>query len=101
MPFFKKKQEAKKERREQGGRPNKGSHHHTHPVSAKGTHADEIEQLKLRITLYRRIIERYREIIEKAETKTVTELRGLIVPKDAAVAKMCEEILEEFRPYIY
>ncbi|RLG19978.1 hypothetical protein DRN67_01205 [Candidatus Micrarchaeota archaeon] len=59
------------------------------------------EELRRKIALYRRIIERYREIIEKAETKTVTELRSLIVPNDPVIIKLKDEILEEFRPYIF
>ncbi|VVC03323.1 Uncharacterised protein [Candidatus Burarchaeum australiense] len=114
MPFGKKK--AGKGKEEAGGRKAGGAEatgsaaiaaRAAQAASAAQTAPEpseaevELGTLRRRVALYRRILERYREMIEKAETKTVTELRTLIVPDDPEVVKLRDEILEAFRPYIY
>ena len=98
MPFMKKKAGAA-ERAGAGkkaGEAPKEAHE-----NARAAEENEIDALRRKVALYRRVIERYRDMIEKAETKTVTELRSLIVPDDPDVVKLRDEILEDFRPYIY
>jgi len=100
IPFVKKKGKKDKEAKGVGKADSADG-----SKKAEGTETpseiSEEEECKQRVALYRRIIERYREMIEKSETKTVTELRSLIVPKDAAVVKLRDGLLKEFRPYIF
>ncbi|MDO8340123.1 MAG: hypothetical protein Q7T16_05715 [Candidatus Burarchaeum sp.] len=100
MPFMKKKGEA--ERAKEGKRAKEQAGEAPwKEASTPAPEESEIDALRRKVALYRRVIERYRDMIEKAETKTVTELRSLIVPEDPEVVKLRDEILEEFRPYIY
>lgn len=57
------------------------------------------EEIKLR--LYRLIIDRYRDKIEEYETKSVSELKSLIQPRDEKVLQLRESISDEFHPYVY
>jgi hypothetical protein len=57
------------------------------------------EELKLR--LYRLIIDRYRDKIEEYETKSVSDLKLLILPRDPKIAEMHESLVEDFHPYVY
>lgn len=104
MPFPRKK-EAKEGGVERGKAPSAGKGERkaavAHPTAKSASASPEIEALRRKIAVYRRIIERYREMIEKSETKTLTELRSLVKPKDAAVLKIRDEITDEFRPYFY
>jgi len=61
---------------------------------------ESVEALKRRLLLYRRIIERYREVIEQAEAKSAAELKNLVSPGDEAVLAVKERIASAFRPYI-
>ncbi len=61
----------------------------------------ELEAMKRRLALHRKIIERYRDIIETSEDKSVTELRSLINPENSAVAGVRDLINSKFRPYLY
>ncbi|MEM2974707.1 MAG: hypothetical protein QW112_03760, partial [Candidatus Micrarchaeia archaeon] len=54
-----------------------------------------------RIKLYEIIIERYRDYIEKSETKTIADLKLLVRPNDEVIQKKKEDIIECMRPYIY
>ncbi len=76
----------------------------THASSASDASAEQAaepsdEELKLR--LYRLIIDRYRDKIEEYETKSVSDLKLLIQPRDAKIAEMHESIIEDFHPYVY
>ncbi|MCX8197302.1 MAG: hypothetical protein N3G80_03240 [Candidatus Micrarchaeota archaeon] len=57
------------------------------------------EQLKLK--LYKLIIDRYKEQIEKYETKTVSELKAMVLPYDKTVEQIRETLLSDFHPYIF
>jgi hypothetical protein len=57
------------------------------------------DETKLR--LYKLIIDRYRDKIEEYETKSVSELKSLILPYDAKITEMRESITEGFHPYVY
>jgi len=62
---------------------------------------DELRTLQDRLRIYELIIERYRDYIEKSETKTIADLKSLISPNDEHVQKKKDELVETIRPYIY
>jgi len=66
------------------------------PSAAPAEPSDE-----LRLKLFRLIIDRYREEIEEHENKTVSDLKGMILPHDPIIVKTRDSLLESFRPYIY
>ncbi|MFA6214480.1 MAG: hypothetical protein WC717_04355 [Candidatus Micrarchaeia archaeon] len=55
----------------------------------------------LRLKLCRLIIDRYRQDIEEHESKTVADLKGMVLPHDPIIVKTRDSLLESFRPYIY
>ena len=57
--------------------------------------------VELRLKLFRLIIERYRDDIEAHENKTVSDLKGMVLPHDPIITKTRDSLLEGFRPYIY
>lgn len=61
----------------------------------------EVVDYKLQASIYRTIIERYRNEIEANEYKTIPQLRTLINPNNPAIQKIKNKILDEFHPYIY
>ena len=63
--------------------------------------AEECGTLRLRLALYKRIIERYKELIETSEFKSIPELRSLVTPDDKTVIQVRDGLIAEFRPYIY
>jgi hypothetical protein len=74
----------------------------TSPDSAAPGKPDEQHETdKKRLSVLRKIIERYRDLIETGETKTVPDLRNLIDPKNKAIMQIRERILGAFHPYIY
>ena len=56
---------------------------------------------ELRLRLYKLIIERYRDEIEEHENKSVSDLKGMILPHDPIIVKTRDSLLDGFRPYIY
>ncbi|MFA6328312.1 MAG: hypothetical protein WCY41_02620 [Candidatus Micrarchaeia archaeon] len=56
---------------------------------------------ELRVKLYKLIIDRYREDIEEHENKSVSDLKGMVLPHDPIITKTRDSLLEGFRPYIY
>ena len=56
---------------------------------------------ELRLKLFRLIIERYRGDVEEHENKSVSDLKGMILPHDPIITKTRDSLLESFRPYIY
>lgn len=54
-----------------------------------------------RMGLLRIIIERYREEIELHESKSVTDLKGMVQPHSAEIISMRDSILSSFRPYVF
>ncbi|MCX8197681.1 MAG: hypothetical protein N3F07_00590 [Candidatus Micrarchaeota archaeon] len=69
------------------------------PSSPPASSPPSDDELKLR--LCRLIIERYREKIEESETKSVSDLKSMVNPKDACVVELKEAITESFHPYVY
>ncbi|MCX8174703.1 MAG: hypothetical protein N3E51_00655 [Candidatus Micrarchaeota archaeon] len=61
----------------------------------------EVSEQELRLRLYKLIIERYRDMIEDCERKTVTDLKGLIAPNSEPIAKIRDSIISDFHPYIF
>jgi hypothetical protein len=56
---------------------------------------------ELRLKLYKLIIDRYRDMIEQSETRSVTDLKAMIVPHHEKLAELRESIAENFHPYVY
>jgi len=53
------------------------------------------------IKLYRLIIDRYRDIIEERETKSVLDLQRMVQPREESVLKIRDSLIEGFHPYVY
>ena len=62
---------------------------------------DEIRSLQDRVRLLEMVINRYRELIEEKEKKSISDLKLLVRPNDETVQKKKEEIIAGVRPYIY
>ena len=88
LPFMKRRGELKPEPAPPPSEPPKGEE-------------SELEVMKRRLALHRRIIERYRDVIETQEDKSVTELRTLVSPDNPAVVSVRDSIAAKFRPYLY
>lgn len=71
------------------------------PSPSPPAEGGELEALRMRVALYKKIIERYREVIETSEDKSVTELRSLVNSDNPAIVSIRDSILEKFRPYLY
>ncbi|MCX6773285.1 MAG: hypothetical protein NTV88_05985, partial [Candidatus Micrarchaeota archaeon] len=56
---------------------------------------------ELRLKLYKLIIDRYRDMIEQGETRSVTDLKAMIVPHHEKLLELRESITENFHPYVY
>jgi hypothetical protein len=61
----------------------------------------ELEASRRRESIYRKIVERYRELIEAAESKSIPELRSLVKPQSSSVLEVREKITREFSQYSY
>jgi hypothetical protein len=61
----------------------------------------ELEVCKRRESMYRKIVERYRELIEAAESKSIPELRSLVKPQSSSIVEVKEKITREFSQYNY
>ncbi len=57
--------------------------------------------MKRRELIYKKIIERYRELIEAGESKSIPELRSLVKPQSSAVIELRDKLTREFKPYDY
>lgn len=68
------------------------------PVSAPKAEPTDDE---LRLQLYRLIIDRYRDKIEEYETKSVSDIKSLVSPRDPQISELHESITEDFHPYVY
>jgi len=68
------------------------------PASGKPNPPSD-EEMKVR--LYKLIIDRYRDKIEEYETKSVSDLKGLVQPKNATIAEIRDSVAEGFHPYVY
>jgi len=61
----------------------------------------ELNMLKDKLKAYEKIIERYRQLIEREESKTVADLKSMVKPNDETIARIRNEITEKMRPYIF
>ncbi len=59
------------------------------------------EDDELRLSLYKLIIDRYRDKIEEYETRTVVDLKGMIQPHNEKIKEILDSIKEDFHPYVY
>src|SRR3989338_562492 len=72
-------------------------------VSSAPAAASQPEQSddELRLKLYKLIIERYREMIEQGESRSVADLKAMIDPHHEKLKEIRETITEGFHPYVY
>ena len=56
---------------------------------------------ELRLKLYKLIIDRYRDMIEQGETRSVTDLKAMIMPHHEKIVELRESITENFHPFVY
>ena len=56
---------------------------------------------ELRLKACRLIIDRYRELIEAQEQRSVSDLKGAVQPRNERIAAMRESLAEGFHPYVY
>ena len=61
----------------------------------------EINRLKDMLRAYEQIIERYRTLIEREESKTIADLKLMIKPEDETIVRIRNEIIDKIRPYIF
>lgn len=61
----------------------------------------EVNILRDKIAFYELVIDRYRQIIEGSESKTIADLKALIKPTDETIVKVKEDITKDMRPYIF
>ena len=61
----------------------------------------ELDASKRRESIYRKIIERYRELIEASESKSIPELRSLVRPQSSSVIELKDTLTKDFKPYEY
>ncbi len=59
----------------------------------------EVEQARTREAVYKKLIERYSDVIEAGEEKTIPELRSLINPEDEAVREAKAHLMSDFPKY--
>lgn len=56
---------------------------------------DEVEELKAKLAVYKKLVERYSQEISEGEQKTIPELKEMVVPKDASIREVRRKILSE------
>lgn len=61
----------------------------------------DLEACKRRELVYKKIVERYRELIEAAESKSIPELRSLVKPQSSSILEVREKITGGFGKYEY
>jgi len=61
----------------------------------------ELDVCRRRELIYRKIIERYRELIEASESKSIPELRSLVKPQSSSVIELKDKLTRESKPYEY
>ncbi len=82
------------------GRKSDGAAGAASPSAAPGPDAPE-QPDSIKLSLYRLIIDRYRDKIEECETKSVSDLKLLIQPRHEIITRIKDTICEDFHPYIY
>jgi len=61
----------------------------------------ELDASKRREAVYKKIIERYKELIEASESKSIPELRSLVRPQSSAVIELKEKLTKDLGAYDY
>jgi len=61
----------------------------------------EVSILQDKIRFYELALGRYRQTIERSESKTIADLKALVEPNEETVIKVKDEIVAGMRPYIY
>ncbi len=56
---------------------------------------------ELKLRLYRLIIDRYRDKIEEYEARSVSDLKGMVLPHDAKIEELRETLTSDFHPYVF
>ncbi|OIO25279.1 hypothetical protein AUJ14_04650 [Candidatus Micrarchaeota archaeon CG1_02_55_22] len=64
-------------------------------VDEAGKCESELGLSRVRAAAYRRIIERYADAIRQGETKTVPQLKELILPHDASIEKAVDKLFND------
>ena len=72
-------------------------HYTLPPKQVEDEHVGEIEALRTKAEVYRRLLERYAETIGPFEEKTIPELKALVSPEDEAVDRVKAKIFSELR----
>ena len=60
-----------------------------------GAVSEELAETKVRLAVYRKIIERYAEVVNVGEQKAIPELKSLVNPDDATVRLLKSKFIEE------
>ena len=55
---------------------------------------------ELRLKVFRLIIDRYRELIEAQEQRSVSDLKGAVQPRNESIVAMRESLSSGFHPYV-
>ena len=66
----------------------------------QGAPAGESEDA-LRLKVFRLIIDRYRELIEAQEQRSVSDLKGAVQPGNESIMAMRESLTSGFHPYVH
>lgn len=61
----------------------------------------ELEACRRRESIYRKIVEKYRLLIETSENKSIPELRSLVKPQNPSIVELVDRLTREFKPYEY
>ena len=85
LPFIKKKEKTESDSAAIGA-----------PTANSEPTEDEI-----RLKLYKLIIDRYRDMIEQGETRSVSDLKAMIMPHHEKIAELRESITGGFHPFVY
>lgn len=59
----------------------------------------ELDDIKIKVELYRLILSRYEKYIEEAESKSISDLKAMIKPHDRSATEVKISILDSFHPY--
>ncbi len=64
-------------------------------MAEKEGQQEDIEALKTKLAVYRKLVERYSDEISQGEQKTIPELKEMVAPKDAAIREVKRKLLLE------
>lgn len=71
------------------------------PVAGADPPSPERRDEEIRLALYRIIIDRYRDTIEAQEAKSISDLKGRVMPHDEKIMEIRDAITQDFHPYVY